>query len=63
MRSTLSNRCGGSNENPTLAESGKQELALNVMNSELITNIKENTCGRAAKKKNIGITDTPRHTV
>ena len=49
----VSDRCGGSNENPTLAKIGKQELALNVMNSELITNIKENTCGRAAE---IGIT-------
>ena len=49
----VSDRSGGSNENPTLRKLGKQELALNVMNSELITNIKENTRGRAAE---IGIT-------
>lgn len=50
-------RRGGSNDNPTLAEFGQQELALNVINSELIRDIKGNTRGRDSEKRKIDIND------
>lgn len=39
-------RRGGSSDNPTLAEYGQQELALNVMRSELMQDIRGNARGR-----------------
>lgn len=48
----------GCNDNPTLEEIGRQELSLNVMNAELITDIKGNTRGRDVEKRKIDITDT-----
>lgn len=50
-------RRGGSNDNPTLAEFGQQELALNVINSEFIRDIKGNTRGRDSEKRKIDIND------
>ena len=38
-------RSGGANENPTLYQFGNQELALNVMKSGLITDLRGNTRG------------------
>ena len=39
-------RRGGCSDNPTLAEFGNQELALNVMRSDLMQDIRENTRGK-----------------
>ena len=47
---------GGCNENPTLNQFGRQELALNVMRSEMITELRGNT-GRHAAPIRLDIND------
>lgn len=52
-------RRGGSSDNPTLLEFGNQELALNVMRSDLMQDIRGNTRGRDKDgKRKIDINDT-----
>ena len=51
-------RRGGLNDNPNLVEFGRQEIALNVMRSELMQDIKGNTRGSDREKKKIDITDS-----
>ena len=50
-------RRGGCSENPTLYRFGQQELALNVMRSELITDLTGNTRGRGVDKPELDIHD------
>ena len=50
-------RKGGSNDNPTLQEFGRQELTLNVMNSSLIRDIKGNTRGKKSEDVKIDVHD------
>jgi len=50
-------RRGGCNDNPTLAQFGQQDLALNVMNSNLITDLRGNTRGRNVGRPDIDIND------
>ena len=47
----------GCNENPTYAEFQKNELILDVMRSELISDLRGNTDGRDEKRKAISIHD------
>ena len=51
-------RSGGTSDNPTLYQFGQQELALNVMRSELITDLKGNTGNKARRGVVIDIHDT-----
>ena len=53
-------RQGGFNENPNLAEFGRQEIAINVMKSELIRDIKGNTRGADRGASKIDVNDTRR---
>jgi len=51
-------RGGGANENPTYYQFQKQEIALNVMSSELIHDLRGNTSGRDKENKKLDINDT-----
>ena len=54
-------RSGGCSDNPTLLEFGNQELALNVMRSDLMQEIRGNTRGKDKDKdgkREIDICDT-----
>ena len=53
-------RRGGCNENPNYYQFQNQELILNVMQSELITDLKGNTRGRDQGQKKIDIHDMRR---
>lgn len=53
-------RSGGANENPTYYQFQKQEVSLNVMKSDLIHDIKGNTCGRNKNKQTLDINDMRR---
>ena len=48
---------GGSNENPTLRQFQDQELALNVMRSELITPMRWNTSGKQQARQKLNVND------
>jgi len=50
-------RSGGCNENPTLFKFGHQELRLNVMGSNLITEMRGNTRGRNVDRPTIDVND------
>ena len=50
-------RRGGTNDNPTLAQFGQQELTLNIMGSELIRDIKGNTRGSDKDDSKIDVND------
>ena len=54
---TRQRRRAGCSENPSLYRFGQQELALNVMKSELITDLTGNTRGRGVDKPNLDIND------
>lgn len=51
-------RKGGCNENPTYQEFQKNELILNVVRSELISDLRGNTHGRDETRKAIDVNDT-----
>ena len=53
-------RRGGCNENPNYYQFQNQELVLNVMRSELITDLKGNTRGRDQRKAPLDIHDMRR---
>ena len=50
-------RSAGCNDNPTLAQFGQQEVALNIIKSELISDLRDNTRGRLIEKGPLDITD------
>ena len=50
-------RKGGCNENPSLYQFGQQEWSLNVVRSELITNLRGNARGRQQDDVVIDIND------
>lgn len=50
-------RSGGCNENPTLDQLKRQEVSLNLIRSELISDLRGNTSGRPDIRPDIDITD------
>lgn len=50
-------RIAGCNDNPTLAQFQQQETALNVIDGELISDLRGNTQGRQTNRNPIDITD------
>ena len=50
-------RSGGCNENPNLVQFGQQEVVLNVVKSDLISDLRGNTQGRPDNRQPLDITD------
>ena len=50
-------RSAGCNDNPTLVQFGQQEVALNLIKSDLISDLRGNTRGRPVERGPLDITD------
>ena len=51
-------RISGTNENPSLAQFAQQSVALNLIKSDLISDLRGNTKGKPDNRAPIDITDT-----